>query len=43
MVVSWILLELAWGLPKLWAHRVSADSNSGNISNVVAGAIESVH
>jgi hypothetical protein len=43
IVVTWILLEMAWGLPKLWAHRKSADPQSGKVSKVVAGAIESVH
>ena len=43
VVVMWILLEAAWGLPKLWAHRKSADPSAGNVSKVVAGAIEAVH
>ena len=43
VVVMWILLEMAWGLPKLWAHRKSADPNAGAISNTIAGAIEAVH
>jgi len=43
VVVMWIGLELAWGLPKLWAHRKSTDSNAGPISQTVAGAIEAVH
>jgi hypothetical protein len=43
IIVVWVLSEIAWGLPKLWAHRKSADPNSGTISNVIAGAIESVH
>jgi hypothetical protein len=43
VVVMWILLETAWALPKLWAHRVSADNSSSDITKAVAGAIESVH
>lgn len=43
IVVTWILLEMAWGLPKLWAHRISANNNSNQAAKVVAGAIESVH
>lgn len=43
VVVMWVLLEMAWGLPKLWAHRVSADNSSGTAARVVAGAIETVH
>jgi hypothetical protein len=39
----WILLEMAWALPKLWAHKVSADPNSSGLSNTIAGAIECVH
>lgn len=43
VLVTWILAEMAWGLPMLWAHRKSADPNSGTISNLVAGSIEAVH
>lgn len=43
IVVTWILLEAAWGLPMLWAHRKSVDPNAGKLSKVVAGSIESVH
>lgn len=43
VVVMWVLLEMAWGLPKLWAHRVSANSDSGVVAKTAAGAIESVH
>lgn len=43
IVVTWVLLEMAWGLPKLWAHRKSIDPNAGVVSKTVAGAVESVH
>lgn len=43
IIVVWILSEMAWGLPKLWAHRKAADPNVGGITNAIAGAIESVH
>lgn len=43
VVVMWILLEMAWALPKLWAHRVSADNSAGMMAKTVAGAVESVH
>lgn len=43
VVVMWIGLEMAWGLPKLWAHRKSTDTDAGPISKTVAGAIEAVH
>lgn len=43
IVVEWVLLSLAWGIPVLWAHRKSIDPNAGAVSSTVAGAIETVH
>ena len=43
IVVTWILLEAAWGLPMLWAHRKSNDPNAHKATKIVAGSIESVH
>jgi hypothetical protein len=43
VVVMWLLLETAWALPKLWAHRISSRPNSNAAAQLVAGTIESVH
>jgi hypothetical protein len=43
IVVTWVLLEIAWGIPMLWAHKKSMEKNAGNVSKVLAGAVEAVH
>lgn len=43
IIVTWILGEVAWGLPMLWAHRKSSSPNSGKTANLVANTIEAVH